>query len=120
MGYRDWNEEAMTVMTRDLEAPWNALYRSIGTVGDEVMSTASHAMEWAVNHLGNISIHLKITHPFTRWSCGANQHCVMSTEESLEADSDSMRPLLEALTTRQLLLSADVEGKHEKLEDGAL
>ena len=44
----------------------------------------------------------------------------MSTEESLEADSDSMRPLLEALTTRQLHLLADVEGKHKKLKDGAL
>ena len=52
MGCHDWNEEAMAVMTQDLEDPWDALYQSIGTFGDEVMSTVSHAMEWAVNHLG--------------------------------------------------------------------
>jgi hypothetical protein len=44
----------------------------------------------------------------------------MSTEESVEVDSESIQPLLEALATRQLLLLEDVEGKHEKLENDAL
>jgi hypothetical protein len=42
----------MAVMTRDLEDPWDALYQSIGAFGDQVISTVSRAMEWAVNHLG--------------------------------------------------------------------
>jgi hypothetical protein len=60
VGYHDWNEEAMAVMTQDLEDPWDALYQSIGTFGDEVMSTVSRTMEWAVNHLGTISTHLRV------------------------------------------------------------
>jgi hypothetical protein len=53
----------MAAMTLDLEDPWDALYQSIGTVGDAVMSTVSQAIEWAENHLGNISIH----HSFTNY-----------------------------------------------------
>ena len=62
----------MAVMTWDLEDPWDALYQSIGTFGDEVISTVSHAMEWAVDYLGNISIHLRLTLPSTKRSCGTN------------------------------------------------
>ncbi|KAK0737788.1 hypothetical protein B0T18DRAFT_420577 [Schizothecium vesticola] len=64
---------------------------SKGTFSDEIISAVSDAMKRAVDHLG----------------------------EHLEADFELMRPLLQALTTRQLLLLAEVEGKHEKLEDGA-
>lgn len=92
VGYHDWNEEAMVAMTQDLEDPWSALYQSISALGDETMSTISDALEGAVDHL----------------------------EESPEADADSMRPLLEALTTRELLLLEDIEGKHAKLENDAL
>ena len=62
----------MAVMTQDLEHPWDALYPSIGTFGDEVISTVSNGMEWAVNYLGNISTHLRLTYLFTKWSCGTN------------------------------------------------
>jgi hypothetical protein len=43
----------------------------------------------------------------------------MSTGEHLEADFDLMRPLLQALMTQQLLFQAQVEGKHEYLDDRA-
>ena len=72
MGYHDWNEEAMAVITQDLEHPWDALYQSIGILDEEVMSTVSHAMEWAVNHLCNIPIQLRLTNPFTKWFCSTD------------------------------------------------
>lgn len=55
-GYHNWNEEAMAVMTADLQDPWDGLYQSVLDMGDEVTSAVAQPMEWAVNHLGTIPI----------------------------------------------------------------
>lgn len=55
VGKRNWNEEAIARMVRDLVSPWGDLSVNINSILDGNRIEVEKVTEWAIEYLGKIN-----------------------------------------------------------------
>ncbi|KAH6887646.1 hypothetical protein B0T10DRAFT_490140 [Thelonectria olida] len=88
VGCRNWNEEAIEEMTKDLNQPWKDLRRLIDTRHGSVETLLDDLLEWSIEHL----------------------------EDGLSEMPDITGPLINALTSQKEVMWSNMEQAHEEFK----